>query len=90
MPEGIYSLRIDLDINDGTDDVLSYYTYYVCDIEKGLIPCKIATKIQNDLYNNEIVPLYEAVLLALECEDCCRACNILTYLIDKLDECRNC
>lgn len=90
MPEGIYSLRIDLDINDGIEEVISYYTYYVCDLQKGTVPCQIAKKIKNDLYNSELVPLYNSVLLALECEDCCTACNLLTYLLDKLNECRNC
>jgi len=90
MAEGIYSLKVEISVNDGTDEVLNYFSYYICSLVAGKIPCKIAKKLELNLYNTELVPLYNAVLLALECENCCTACNILTYLKQKIDECRNC
>jgi hypothetical protein len=90
MKEGIYSLKVEIDVNDGADAVSNYYSYYVCSFVEGTIPCKIAKKVQNNLYNSELVPLYNAVKLALDCENCCTACNILTYLKQKINECRDC
>jgi hypothetical protein len=90
IQESLYTIRVALDVTvDGTltTDYLSYTLCYLLDTE---LKCMIARVLLDDIYNTELVVIYNSILTAITCNDCCTACKLYTYLIDKLNECTNC
>tara|TARA_R110000744_G_scaffold69536_3_gene141107 strand:- start:1914 stop:2426 length:513 start_codon:yes stop_codon:yes gene_type:complete len=90
ISEGLYSIRIILDVNVDTVLTLDYLSYTICHLVEGTLKCIIAKVIVDDIYNTELVPMYNSIKVAIECNDCCTACKLYTYLIEKLNECPDC
>jgi hypothetical protein len=81
---GIYNVTIKIEYREDVDDpIFTYYKSNCVYVDCSEI-CKIICAITENPYDNDLVNIHTAISQAIECGNCCKACELREYLLKLL------
>lgn len=85
--DGIYHVKVEWTLsNEDVEELLQYE--YSCNFKADQLKCDIVDYILNtDESDNLLVNSYNALLYSVECNDCCKMCEIYELIQSRLSEC---
>ena len=89
LTDTVYHIDLYLTLSDDDENTIEQ-KYSLCTFVDNDLKCRIIKSILADNENDDLVNIYNALLNASECDNCCKVCELHAYLTEVLDNIDNC